>query len=362
MNIRSSMLAVLMAALCAATLDEAAAVTPYRVTDLGTLGGTVSFANAINATGQITGGAATPGDATAHAFLYSAGSMKDLGTLGGSFSQGEGINNSGLVTGFSGTAAGSNRAFLYSGGPMQDLGTLGGSSSFGLDVNDIGQVTGEAQTSVPHTTRAFLYSNGSMQNLGASTGYGINNSGQVTGESGPHAFLYSGGSMQDIHTLGDGSGGRDINASGQVTGFFDDNVAIARRAFLYSGGSMQDLGSIGFYQGSVGLAINADGWVTGVAFPALSDTPDRAEERAFLFDGEAMHDLNGLLDGSGAGWVLHSANDINDLGQIVGYGTHNGVTRAFLLTPVPEPATYALMFAGLGVVSAMAGARRRRRS
>ena len=123
---------------------------------------------------------------------------------------------------------------------------------------------------------------------------------------------------------------------------------------------MQDLGSVGFSGGSVGLGINADGWVTGVAFPGVTDEPDLTAERAFLYDGTTMHNLNTLLDGSGAGWVLHSANDINDAGQIVGHGTHNGTTRAFLLTPVPEPATYALMAAGLSLVGAFTLLRHRR--
>jgi probable HAF family extracellular repeat protein len=35
----------------------------------------------------------------------------------------------------------------------------------------------------------------------------------------------------------------------------------------------------------------------------------------------------------GSGWVLIGAEDINDDGRIVGYGTKNGETRAFLLTP-----------------------------
>jgi len=60
----------------------------------------------------------------------------------------------------------------------------------------------------------------------------------------------------------------------------------------------------------------------------VTDTPDPAAERAFLYDGTSVLDLNTLLDGSGDGWVLHAANDVNDAGQIVGYGTHN-VTAEF---------------------------------
>ncbi len=50
--------------------------------------------------------------------------------------------------------------------------------------------------------------------------------------------------------------------------------------------------------------------------------------------GGTMHDLNDLIV-SASGWVLNSANAINDLGQIVGNGTNpSGQTHAFLLNPV----------------------------
>jgi probable HAF family extracellular repeat protein len=42
--------------------------------------------------------------------------------------------------------------------------------------------------------------------------------------------------------------------------------------------------------------------------------------------------LNRLIPAN-SGWVLGEANGINDLGQIVGYGTIRRQTHAFLLTP-----------------------------
>jgi hypothetical protein len=47
-----------------------------------------------------------------------------------------------------------------------------------------------------------------------------------------------------------------------------------------------------------------------------------------------MRNLNSMLDSSGADWTLSGCRDINNAGQIVGGGTHNGQSRrAFLLTP-----------------------------
>ncbi len=57
-----------------------------------------------------------------------------------------------------------------------------------------------------------------------------------------------------------------------------------------------------------------------------------AGNRAVIWDGGQMKDLNTLIE-AGSGWVLTSANAINESGQIAGTGTFNGRQRAFLLTP-----------------------------
>src|SRR2546421_44966 len=104
-------------ALAAALLvaSRAWAAPTYNLLDLGTLGGTSSVAQAINAAGQITGSAQPGGGAPLHAFLYSGGAMTDLGTLGGTASFGYGINGAGDVVGAAYDAAARAHAFLYHG-------------------------------------------------------------------------------------------------------------------------------------------------------------------------------------------------------------------------------------------------------
>jgi probable HAF family extracellular repeat protein len=265
------------------------------------------------------------------AFTAPLYTITDLGVLPGrNISVGQAINNSGKVTGYSGSMpAGSlSRAFRYTDGAgMQDLGLLqtDHNQSLGYGINDGGQVTGESRGD--SSVRAFRYTDGvGMQDLGVlpggslTAGTSINNSGQVTGYSyvgsNSRAFRYTDGfGMQDLGVLPGGtfSSGRAINDAGQVAGNSGPGLG---RAFRYTDGiGMQDLGVLPGGVDSIAYGINNSGQVVG-----------RSNDRPFRYtDGVGMQDL-GLLPGALSG----SAYGINEAGDVV--GSSGGFASPFLYT------------------------------
>src|SRR5262249_20378503 len=106
-------------AICA--LTSLCAAQRYTITDLGVVSGSnYSVAQAINATGQITGASGKDGSDQAQVFLYSAGKMQGLGTLGGHSGLGNGINSSGQIAGYSENSKGTYRAFISSASSLVD--------------------------------------------------------------------------------------------------------------------------------------------------------------------------------------------------------------------------------------------------
>ena len=98
----------------------------YTVTNLGSLGGTVSVPVDVNNHGEVVGYSYTANNAVAHAFVFSHGKMKDLGTLGGTTSGATGINDRGVIVGMSNIAPGNSQidAFREQDGKRTDLGPL----------------------------------------------------------------------------------------------------------------------------------------------------------------------------------------------------------------------------------------------
>ena len=121
------------------------------MTDLGTLGGSISWAEGISPSGKVVGWSSLAGgraDGQVHAFLWEDGVMTDLGTLGGSQAEAFAINPRGQVVG---TVLELGRAFVWNSGAVAYLETLGGSFSSAEGINPAGQVVGRSQTATRET-------------------------------------------------------------------------------------------------------------------------------------------------------------------------------------------------------------------
>ena len=329
-------------------LPVMSAAQTYTITDLGTLGGNSSGARGVNSTGEVTGYAYSS-QTKSNVFLFTGGKMTNLGTLGGTSAIGLAINTSGQVTGYSTLSSGEYRGFISINNKLTSVGTLGGSYSDAEGVNDAGQVTGASATANGNI-HPYLFSNGKIKDLGTlpggnnpwdwNTGDAVNSSGEVVGwgynTQGFRAILWSNGKIQDLGTLGGSfSQAFGINDLGQITGQAYITGGIGADAFLYENGVMQDLGTItsptgGNGQYSDGLSINNSGVVVGES--TYQKNPTAIVYHAFVYSSGKMQDLNSLIPAN-SGWVLTTAYSINDAGQIVGYGTLNKQSRAFLLTP-----------------------------
>jgi probable HAF family extracellular repeat protein len=341
---------VLCVLLCLSGIPFSAAQT-YRVIDLGTLGGYYSAGTAINFFGQVAGYSDIADHSAVHAFLWTKGKgMQDLNPPGIAQSLALAINDFGDVVGVAVTAGDhpTSHAFLWTkANGMQDLGNLGGPST-ASGINDFGQVAGDSGT-VQGGDDGFLWSSTrGMRDLGTLNGgisvaLALNNFSQVVGGSsaadGFHAFLWTKwAGMRDLGTLGgcesDAAGINDLGhvVGGSINAGCDPTT---RHAFLWKKETgMQDLGTPpGTSFGGPG-AINVFGQVVGAACPVQCLSQESVH--AFLWsEHTGWLDLNNLIPAD-SGWVLENTQAISALGQITGQGFINGQYHAFVLRPKRE--------------------------
>lgn len=310
-----------------------------KIIDLGTLGGNVSGANAVNNLGQVVGGAlnaiSDPFSATfSQQFIFET------------------------VPFYFFPVTTQSHAFLWQDGKMQDLGTLGGPDSLAWFVNEFGQVAGQSTiNSIPNpatgvpTVNAFFWDHGKMVdvgNLGGTYSFvaGLNNYGQMTGTMnlpGPkgdfiyHAFFWDRGVLTDMATLGGNFGNANtINDTGEVVGFSSNQDNKAVFGYLWKNGVITNLGTVDGDECSAAHDINTIGQVVGESSPSCFSR-SRPATHAFLWEnGGPMVDLNTLVI---PGSQLLSAGGvaINDGGEITGNRVlPNGDTHAFILIPCDE--------------------------
>jgi probable HAF family extracellular repeat protein len=377
--------ASLLTACVVLTSASPASANGYTFSDLGTLGGLYSSATAINNVGQIVGWSDTAvlpwPSISRHATLWNDGAhVTYLGTLGGDQSNATGINDSGQVVGWGYTT--DNKYMLpitWDGGTTKTtLNTFGLDPFFGgqaIGINSTGQMAGHSGGT------PALWNGTTLTTLDGVGGFGsggivnaINDAGEMVGFVSSGAARWDGTTLTQLDRLlgSIGSGAYAINNSGQIVGYDDDGIIT--HAVMWSGTTETVLNPL--YSGGISVALgnNDAGQIVG---ESIDNTGNAMH--ATIWNGTTPTDLNSYLDAAAvdAGWVLRLAIDINNSGWIVGEAYNNNLgigMHAFVLadhayvtlfppvTVVPEPETYAMFMAGLGLLGFIARRRKNNQS
>jgi uncharacterized membrane protein len=302
--------------------------------------------NSLNNNGQIAGTDGKP-------VLWSGNTKTILSNASGTAYD---VNNKGQAVGVIGLRAvlweGTSSTVLpFRSAPYQD------NASAAYAINDAGQIVGYvADGCCPIDPALWKDANTPPTDFGYNRGsaYDINNAGQIIGATSfSGSFLFK-GTGSDIILSGFPN---SINNKDQIAGG-DGNHAV----YWFPGSGPIALGTLEGYAHAIAYGNNDEGSVVGNSYNVSGDYSSHATY--WSPNTTTAIDLNGFLPESvkDAGWVLINAQAINDSGAIVGdaFNSKLGTLHAFVLTPVPEPETYAMLLAGLGVVSFLG--RRKRKS
>ena len=252
--------------------------------------------------------------------LYSNGQTAVL-TDGSTYFHPIGMNNTGQVTGMFGPLGGygSGAAYVWdrATNTYTAIGTLGGSYAMPYDINDHGMVVGASGTA-DGGSEAFVWRDGTTTSLG----------------------------------LGDYSWAVQVNNAGQILAV--SRVPVRDTLYLISGDKVINLSEAdpGF----------------GNTSPSLNNAGQVLTTGGLLWQEGHVYDVRQLIDNSTRFDEFGPFVDINDQGEILASACVSDPfmrwdCAAIKLVPVlavPEPATWAMLVAGLGLVG-LGGVRRQRR-
>ena len=264
--------------------------------------GTSVYANSMNDADAVIGTWAPSG--INRAYRYDATGFHDLGNPG-DFTFAYDINNQNQASGAF-TVGGNSHGYRHSDATgFQEIGTLGGAQSWGWRIDDLGIVSGSAQTPDSPSTGFARFG---------------------------HAVLWHDlVDLQDLNAYVDPMSGTTLVVANEKQGDYVVGVAsttgIPERAYRLklSNGALDD--DIGWAGSSFAYSVNSAGDAVGSGYVDAAETIQAAW---ILSDRTGFAKLNDLIDPT-SGWDLRLAASIDDFGDVVGWGYHNGRVAAFRL-------------------------------
>jgi hypothetical protein len=315
-------------------------------------------------TARINAGGTVAYDMVSSSWTWNAASGSQVvpGLPGTATTYTRGISDDGTVVGFCETSFGGDaRAFRRApGGPTQYVGHPGPVRSAALALNNNGIVVGWSDNGVSiNSSYYWSAASGPVDITGAvgldathpNVATAVNDSGLIVGwgrfatSNANDMFVYSIGGTATQVTAGGLSSMNpvDVNGSGVVVGSVNTGGG-ATTWFTYSGGQLSQLAAPFSPR-----AISNSGVVVGQTTGATAS--------AMIWSASSGYQAIAPMVLNGSGWTFSVITDINSSGQLVGYGRNpSGVGAVYLLNPVPEPATFAIV--GVGVLPLL---RRKRR-
>lgn len=276
--------------------------------EIGDYQGALSQPNRINNRGQFTvlGGRGFQTNGVdvyvEDAVCYTPGvGFERLGDLGGPWTRAMGINSRGDVVGYgfldaSGFTPSNQHAFLYTDTRgMVDLGLFGGTSAGAADINDDGWICGGSVIPGQGNTAWIYHEWAGLTILGHGTAKRINEQRAVIcDDDGLDPVLIQNGQVTPIR------GSSEMTPYPFAGDLNDWNVVVHSGQF--------QVGSSTYIGGYI--------WTSS----------------------EGMRNLNKLIS-TNSGWGISDAYDINNHGQITGFGYFQGRGQAFRMDPIPPKPT-----------------------
>jgi probable HAF family extracellular repeat protein len=260
-------------------------------------------------------------------FLWQDGEMIQLPALGGNNGVAMAISDRGEVAGFAENSTPDTgcpapqvlhfEPVVWEKGVIHKLPTIGGDpDGVAQQINDNGAVVGGSGTCATFNAN-FLFNLVPV-----------------------HALLWEKGKVTDLGNLGGKTGqaggniAYGINNQGQVVGNSDLKGDKTFHAFLWTKATgMQDLGTLSGDIASVSISINDASSIVGASLDA------KFNPRAFLLEKGVMTDLNTRIAGHSPLYLMTGCS-INSRGEITGLGiTSTGQIHTYLATPTRGVAT-----------------------